>query len=278
MNIKRIIKGAALVVGCLGLFSAVSTTVSHQSAHAAVSYDISQYQGQVTNQQASQLKNEVNFMILKAENGGVYQDPQFKNNSQVLSNQGIAYGAYDYSVYANAKQAAAEAKALYRRAPQASFYVNDAEENRAGRRFNASTIAWANALHALTNKPIVLYSGLYFMNTHMTKKTRQAYDALWVAAYGAEPNPSYHYDLWQYTSRHYSKALHEYVDASVFPSGNNKSLDFWTNNGVDDQDSTDSNVDQDPENTNDYQDQNPSQNNQPQSYADVINALTRPQY
>ncbi|XIF20115.1 MAG: hypothetical protein AJITA_00836 [Acetilactobacillus jinshanensis] len=83
-------------------------------------------------------------------------------------------------------------------------------------------------MHQLTKKPAVLYSDMSFMNNNFAPQTRKAYDALWVASYGSEPNFAYHYDLWQYTDNHYSPALNQKVDASVFPDGNNKPLSFWT--------------------------------------------------
>lgn len=225
-SFKRIaLIASTLILGFLMLCGLQQMPAAHATTAA---YDISGWQGAITDQQAAQLKNEVQFMILKAENGGLYEDNDFANNSQALTNAGVPYGVYDYSLYANPEQASAEAQALYQRAPQASFYVNDAEENDAGVQFNAATQAWAQEMHQLTSKPVVLYSGLYFMNNNMTAATRNAYDALWVAAYGSEPATTYHYDLWQYTDHAYSPALGQYIDASVFPDGNNKPLSFWT--------------------------------------------------
>ncbi|QBP18957.1 GH25 family lysozyme [Acetilactobacillus jinshanensis] len=228
--LKVILSTVALALG-LVLSLAIGGFSSARPANAANAYDISSYQGYVNDNQASRLKNEVNFMILKAENGGLYQDQQFDHNAYEMQKNNIPYGAYDYSTYANPAQAQEEAQALYQRAPQADFYVNDSEENDAGDQYNDSTQAWANEIHQVTRKPAILYSGTYFMNTHTTPQTRNAYDGLWVAQYGAEPNPAYHYDLWQYTDQHYSPALGESVDASVFPDGNDKPMSFWTGNG-----------------------------------------------
>ena len=213
-------------------------------------YDISQWQGNVSNSQASQLKNEVNFVVLKAENGGLTTDPSFNNNAQTLQNNQVPYGVYDYSLYANQDQARAEADDLYDRAPQAKFYVNDAEQNNAGGNFNASTQAWANEMRQNTRKPVVLYSGLYFMNHNISSATRNDYNALWLADYGVEPNPNYHYDLWQYTDSHYSQALNQKVDASVFPNGNNKPLSFWTGQGRSNHSNVNTNTNVTPSNQN----------------------------
>ncbi|QBP18425.1 GH25 family lysozyme [Acetilactobacillus jinshanensis] len=231
--LKTILWPVVLTIGLvLALFIGGANLSNTTSVNAANAYDISGWQGYINNQQAGQLKHEVNFMILKAEQGGLVTDNQFNHNAYEMQKNNIPYGAYDYSVYANPAQASAEAKALYQRAPQANFYVNDSEENLAGSQYNASTQAWANEIHQITTKPAILYSGSYFMNTHTTPQTRNAYDGLWVAQYGPEPNLPYHYDLWQYTDSHYSPALRERVDASVFPDGANKPMSFWTGKNV----------------------------------------------
>ena len=189
-------------------------------------YDLSQWQGQISGPQAAALKNEAQFVILKAENGGLVTDPQFNHSANEMNTHGVPYGAYDYSLYANDDQARAEADALYQRAPQANFYVNDSETNHAKNGLDSATQAWANEIHQLTSKPAILYSNLSFMN-HFQPQTRNAYDGLWVADYGVEPDPNYHYDLWQYTDRYPSSTLKQRVDASIFPKGTNKPEAFW---------------------------------------------------
>lgn len=190
-------------------------------------YDISQWQGNISNNQAKELKHEVQFMILKVDQGG-YEDQDFVNNSAQLNINHVPYGVYDYSVYHNPYQAQQEARAVVNQAPHAKFYVNDSEIDNAGTQLNNSTQAWANEVHALTRKPAVLYSDLSFINNHFSAVTRHVYNAMWIASYGVEPDPSWHYDLWQYTNHAYSPALQQNVDADAFPVGNNKPLSFWT--------------------------------------------------
>ena len=205
------------------------TLVSHsvQASGTKPVYDISNWQGYISDSKAAQLKNEVSFVILKAENGGLYTDSQFNHNVHEMNQNSSPYGAYDYSVYANDAQAAGEADALYQRAPQADFYVNDCEENKAGSDLSSATASWANEMHSLTKRPVVLYSDLSFMNHQLNATARNSYDTRWVADYGAEPNTSYHYDLWQYTDNHYSNALGKAVDASTFPR-NAQPISYWT--------------------------------------------------
>lgn len=223
-NIKKSIAVSAVFLGSAMLAGGYAP--SHQ-ANARSAYDISQWQGKISNYQGSQLKREAPFMILRAEDGGSNLDTEFYHNARVMEANHIPYGAYDYSLYANPNQARGEATALYQRAPHAKFYVNDTERNNAGALKDASTIAWAKQIHQLTSKPAVLYSDMAYMNG-FNHRTRKHYNAIWLAAYGMEPHPTYHYDLWQYTDRHYSPALGQRVDASQFPSKPHKPLSFWT--------------------------------------------------
>lgn len=215
-----------IIVGCLiSLF--LFTFPQSVSAKQANAYDISQYQGRLHNSQVRGLKHEVNFMIVRAQSGD-YPDTEAHHTEHLMQRNHIPYGAYSYSYYTSPTNAQIEAKELYQRAPKANFYVNDIEQNDAGNTFNLSTRDWANEIHHLTSRPAVLYSGEYFMNNYIRQKTRNKYNAIWLAAYGSEPAPNYHYDLWQSSDNHYSNALGQRVDADVFPEGYNKPMSFWT--------------------------------------------------
>lgn len=214
---------------CMMTLAAPVTFASYQ-AHAATAYDISEYQGYLTPYQVRRLKSEVSFVVIRAQDGGLTTDSTFEHNVRLLKRYNIPYGVYSYSLYANPAQAKAEAEALHRRAPDARFYVNDMEQNNTDGTLNASTKAWAREIHRVSNRPAVLYSGEYFMTSNVTQETRNNYDAIWLAAYGEEPDPYYHYDLWQFSSDYYSRALGRALDADTFPDGNNKSLNFWIGN------------------------------------------------
>ena len=203
-------------------------TLGPCQGHAANAYDLSEWQGRITNHQARHLKHEVNFVVLRAQDGSRRPDRQYQHDSKVMQRAHVPYGAYSFALYRNSKAARQEADNLYYQAPQAKFYVNDIEVNHAGRRLNSATKAWAREMKSLTTRPIVLYSYANFINSHL-RRTVKHYNAVWVASYtNRQPLTNYHYDLWQYTDAHRSRALHRKVDASVMVGKH--PLSFWIGN------------------------------------------------
>ncbi|MEJ6399858.1 GH25 family lysozyme [Nicoliella lavandulae] len=240
----KMFKALCTMVVVLGLaIIAPVVNASADTSNTKPIYDLSEWQGTITNSQAQKLKNEANFLILRVQYGSSYKDKVFQNNVKTLSKYGVKYGVYSYSLYSSASNAANEATTLIKSAPNALFYVNDAEANHVtSGSLNSATVAWANRARQLTKRPIVLYSYQSFMSNFTTAKS--AYDAIWLASYtSATPNTSYHYDLWQYTDKYYSAALGKRVDASRIPT-NGKPLSFWlggstTSSTADDSDSDD---------------------------------------
>lgn len=228
LHSKKLFK--LFLAGTCMITLAAPAVYAGSQVHAADAYDLSEYQGYLTPGQVKALKHEVSFVVLRAQNGGLYKDSTFTHNAHLFDEYNVPYGVYSYSLYANGAQARAEARNLHRRAPNAKFYANDCEENNAGSDLNYATRSWAREIHSISNRPAVLYSGEYFMNSEFTQYTRNQYDALWLAAYGEEPGPNYHYDLWQFSSDYYSRALGKALDADTFPNGNNKPLSFWIGN------------------------------------------------
>ncbi|MCL0312514.1 hypothetical protein M2S00_05265 [Apilactobacillus sp. TMW 2.2459] len=222
-----------------------------------VSYDISEWQGKITDNKAQALKNEVKFVILRVQDG-MYKDKQLSNNISMMNKYNIPYGVYGFSRYANAAQANEEAQRVYNLAPDARFYVND-YEIAFNSKTNQATTSWANTMRSINGgKPVVLYSGMYKMNA-FKQSTLNAYDALWLASYSKYmPQPSYSYDLWQFTSQYYSSAMGKKLDANVIPV-NGKPLSFWIGNNSDNNTSNQSDGSINP-NNNSTSDNNSSQN------------------
>ncbi|MHA8137619.1 GH25 family lysozyme [Lactobacillaceae bacterium Scapto_B20] len=225
-----VVLGLAIVTP---IFSAANTASADTNTKPI--YDLSEWQGNITASQAQKLKSETEFLILRVQYGSGYKDKVFQNNVKILSRYGVKYGVYSYSLYNSPKAAANEATNLIKAAPNALFYVNDAEANHVtSGTLNSATVAWANQARQLTDNPIVLYSYQSFMKNFTTAKS--AYDAIWLASYtSVAPNTSYKYDLWQYTDRYYSAALNKRVDANKIPA-NGKPLSFWLGSSSDDDD------------------------------------------
>ncbi|PTJ51931.1 GH25 family lysozyme [Mammaliicoccus sciuri] len=177
--------------------------------------DLSEWQGELTSAQVKKLKANYDFIILRAQYGSDYKDATFDTNSKLLSANNMKYGVYTYSMYENASEARTEAKSLYNRAPNASFYINDYEEESvASGDTNASTLAWLNEMRKYSgDKKVLLYSYEDFMVNH-TANAVGSYDGYWLASY-QETQPEREHVLWQYTDSYYSSELDQNVDANV---------------------------------------------------------------
>ncbi|CAI2578145.1 hypothetical protein AKUG0406_04590 [Apilactobacillus kunkeei] len=220
--------GVALIgILCVSFTSVKSNAVSNNV------YDLSEWQGNFTDNQVRTLKNEVPFVILRVQFGSAYNDKTFAHNVALMKKYGVPYGVYSFSQYTSPSDAASEAKTLYSRAPEARFYVNDYEQQtvKSGGT-NAATKAWVNALRPLVgNRKILFYSYQSFMTSHAAEAV-SSYDGYWLAAYQTN-EPQREHVLWQYTDHFYSPALNQYVDASVLTQKNSSWFIDATNNSND---------------------------------------------
>ncbi|TMT02351.1 hypothetical protein FD688_00140 [Apilactobacillus kunkeei] len=193
---------------------AIESYNTHAGASSRTVYDLSEWQGRLTNKKAKNLSKEVPFAILRVQYGSRYSDRTFKHNKALLDKYNVPYGVYSFSRYNSSASAAREARDLYHRAPNAKFYVNDFEAASISRsRSNAATAKWVDTLRPLVgSRKILFYSYLSFMKTYASRALSK-YDGYWLASY-TKNEPSIAHVLWQYTDRHYSSALHKKVDAS----------------------------------------------------------------
>lgn len=211
-------KGNKLLVTMVAAFGLGATAISMPmvvNASGNNVYDISEWQQNLTDQQVQQLKNEVPFVILRVQYGSAYADKQFQHNRDMMDKYGIPYGVYSFSQYENPDDAANEARALYNRAPNARFYVNDYEKQTVKYGgTNKSTRAWVDALRPLVgNRKILFYSYADFMLRHASYAISH-YDGYWLAAYQND-EPKREHVLWQFSQSFHSNALNENLDASA---------------------------------------------------------------
>lgn len=206
-----------MLITSIGLSGAAVAMGNYATAHAASTdnvYDLSEWQGKLSDNKAKKLSSEVPFVILRVQYGTRHYDKTFNHNKAMLEKYGVPYGVYSYSRYTSKSSAASEARDLYYRAPNAKFYVNDFESTYLSRSAaRAATLQWVQTLRPLVgNKKILFYSYQSFMKTY-AKSALSAYDGYWLAAY-TKHEPSVSHVLWQYTDRYYSAALNKKVDAS----------------------------------------------------------------
>lgn len=210
------------IVAVIGLMLASTSVPAMADASNANTsntvYDMSEWQGSLTDTQAQQLKNEVPFVILRVQYGSAYADKTFEHNRDLMDKYGITYGVYSFSQYENPSDAAYEAKVLYSRAPRARFYVNDYESQTVtSGGTNESTDAWLKALRPLVGqRKILFYSYANFMVQNAASSVAN-YDGYWLAAY-QNNEPAREHVLWQFTDKFHSNALGKNLDASMFTS------------------------------------------------------------
>ncbi|WP_105956914.1 GH25 family lysozyme [Apilactobacillus quenuiae] len=203
-------------------FASFKTNVHAMSASDAnpnnTVYDMSEWQSYWTDTQVQQLKQEVPFVIIRAQNGSMRYDYTFQHNRDLLEKYNVPYGVYSFSLYTSPEDAANEARTLYSRAPHARFYVNDYEENDlTSGDPNTAAQTWVDTLRPLVGQRKVLYYGPAWLMLRDTANAISSYDGYWLPAY-QDSEPQREHVLWQFTSNFYSNALGKNIDASLLDS------------------------------------------------------------
>src|SRR5699024_791504 len=176
--------------------------------------DISEWQGDLTEQQVKELKANYDFIIIRAQYGSEKVDASLEHNSALLDKHNLDFGVYSYSMYESPEDARYEAQTLYNRAPEASFYINDFEEDTVTSGTpEESTSAWYDEMKSLAgNKKLLFYSYENFMTEHVSTSVND-YDGYCIANYNADQPKRVHV-LWQYTDSYTSPELDQEVDAN----------------------------------------------------------------
>ena len=215
------------VLGVMVATMAFLFTLNASAATQSVP-DLSEWQGNLTAGQVKKLKSESPFVILRVQYGSNYYDRTFDHNVALMKKYKVPYGVYSFSQYLNPSDAKQEARDLYNRAPNAKFYVNDYEEQTVtSGGTNATTKAWYTQMNKLTNRPIIFYSYVGFMQTYASTAV-SSYDGYWLAAYQSY-RPARQHVLWQYSSNHYFTSLGQSIDASFL---NDKPLSWFIGSGA----------------------------------------------
>lgn len=176
--------------------------------------DISEWQGKLNDAQVQQLKQNYDFIIIRAQYGSERVDATVAHNSALLDKYGLDFGVYSYSMYENPQDARYEARTLFNRAPKAKFYVNDFEQNTVtSGTTDEATSAWYDEMKSLAgNRKVLFYSYENFMLQNAANSVGD-YDGYWLASY-TDQTPTRENVLWQYTDSYYSPELQQKVDAN----------------------------------------------------------------
>lgn len=207
------------MVALIGL-SAVNQTAASAAVGTSIP-DLSEWQGALSATEVQNLKKTVPFVILRVQYGSDYKDKDFANNAALCEKYGLKYGVYSFSQYSSPSDAKTEAADLYSRAPSASFYVNDYEDQTVSSgTTNNATASWYSELRSKAPHKRILFYSYQSFATEYAATSMKDYDGYWLAAYQST-EPSMSHVLWQYTDAWYTSALGQNVDASKKHNENN---------------------------------------------------------
>ena len=213
---------AAVVAVGVGLNTTTASAAGNKIA------DISQYQGNVNWKKASK---DLKGVIIRVQHGskgdkGYMVDTARNTNANGAYKYGVPFGQYMFAQFTSVKDAQQEAKDFYKRSnAHTKFFVLDEEQRMGSATKSEQTYvnAWLKTMRSLTNKPLIMYSGEYYANSHNLNFSK--FDGAWIAKYSTvKPSVSgVSADLWQYTSKGSVSGISGNVDL-------NKTLDSATVN------------------------------------------------
>lgn len=198
--------------------------------------DVSHHNGVLNFKNIVQNNPGVKKVIIKASEGYTFVDPKFIENVRNASASGLKVGAYHFARLISSKQgidAILQARHFVNtiNAVKADYadLVLDIETNddkRSRRSVELFIKQFADEVKRLTNKEIVIYSYLSFLNEQLDPKHKLGVYALWLAQYTTAtkskvPTGWKSIYMWQHTDNLALKAVTGTVDASIY--GNDKS-------------------------------------------------------
>jgi LysM repeat protein/GH25 family lysozyme M1 (1,4-beta-N-acetylmuramidase) len=219
---KKLLTGVGAAAAALFLCAQLA------SADTLPVYDMSEWQGQKTEQQFKNVKSEVSGLIIRQQYGSNYIDKYASYNTSMADKVDVPYGQYAYARFVSADDARQEAKDFYNRSDKnTKFYVLDFEENTVKYGTTQEAVqAWLDEMKSLTNKHVVFYSYRNFADFYVGQSLINKFDGYWLAAYqGAWPNPR-NYDMWQNKDNQSSVAFATSLDSSLVDT-NRKSISWW---------------------------------------------------
>ncbi len=155
--------------------------------------DLSHHQGNINWANASQ---ELDFAILRVQDGSTVIDRQYKNYVVGAKQYGVPFGNYAFTRFVSINDAKVEARDFWNRGDKAAeFWIADVEVKTMGD-MRAGAQAFIDELRRLGAKKVGLYVGHHVYKQFQADKIKA--DFVWIPRYGG-PQPAYPCDLWQYT-------------------------------------------------------------------------------
>ena len=211
----------------LFLLLAVSSCSSHSATTCyGDGIDISHHQGDINWKKVARHKN-LQFVYIKATEGGTYQDPKYQHNLKQARRRGLKVGSYHFmrttsSVWLQFLNFVSPVP----RKKQDLVPVIDVEEckNWTSQQLADSVNLMSQLLERVYGQKPIIYTGQNFYNKHLSNRLPQ--HPLWIACYNNTP-PAINepYMIWQFTQRAKLNGIPTPVDLNLFTSkGNIKKL------------------------------------------------------
>lgn len=167
------------------------------------------------------------FVHLKASEGFTYTDPTYLSNVKAAKAAGLHVGAYHFARPDTSKNDAVnEANYFVTLLKKESTDLLPVLDLEASKITSASALAsWVDTfvttVKKATNKPVMVYTGLWFMNNYPTLSTKLSKYPLWVSYYRTSPPPNNGWTSWtewQYTDKGTVPGVSGNVDLNVATS------------------------------------------------------------
>ena len=161
--------------------------------------DISKYQPTVN---YDKLIADTALIILRAgyrgTAGGIHEDEKFAAHGLRLTERGVRFGVYFYSIATNEDKAREEARMFWQYAHKwyPLFWAMDAEKDSIT---TGAIVAFIDELRKLGAKKVGCYVANHLYNKYDYASIAEQMDFTWIPRYGST-KPVHKCDLWQYTS------------------------------------------------------------------------------
>lgn len=190
--------------------------------------DISHHQGRINWKKVARQKN-LQFVYIKATEGGTYQDPRYAHNLKQARRRGMKVGSYHFmrttsSVWLQFLNFVSHVPPK----KQDLVPVIDVEEckNWTSQQLADSVALMSKLLEKVYGQKPLIYTGQNFYNKHLLN--RLPHHPLWIACYSnTPPKINSPYLIWQFTQKARLNGISTTVDLNRFTSrGNLKMLEL----------------------------------------------------
>ena len=148
----------------------------------------------------------------RSKDGSIYEDQKFEKHAAALTQRGVRFGVYFYSIATNTEKAREEARMFWKYAKGFNplFWAMDAEKDTIT---NKAIVAFIDELRKQGANKVGCYVANHLYTKYDYASIRDRMDFTWIPKYKSDP-PKYPCDLWQYTSSGRVNGIDKDVDLS----------------------------------------------------------------